>query len=92
MLIPSQIGRVLESARHHFIEAKSLLNNRSPLPGAYWAYLVAYELVVVEIPKHRDYHDKISAARGQMYHDFSQLLKVHISKRNGSVQILADLG
>ncbi|CAI6331713.1 unnamed protein product [Periconia digitata] len=69
------IGRVLDTARHHFTEAKNLLDTRAPLPGAYWAYLVAYELVVEEIPKHRDYHDKINMTRGQMHRDFAKLLK-----------------
>ncbi|KAF2638640.1 cysteine proteinase [Massarina eburnea CBS 473.64] len=69
------IGRILESAKHHFRESKAMLANRSPPAGAYWAYIVAYSLVVVEIPKHRDYYDKICNTRGQMYRDFTQLLK-----------------
>ncbi|KAF1962699.1 cysteine proteinase [Byssothecium circinans] len=73
---PPQIGRVLESARHHFNESKAMLNNRSsPLAGAYWAFLVAFSLAVDEIPKHRDYYDKISTTRGQMYRDWHQLVK-----------------
>jgi ubiquitin carboxyl-terminal hydrolase 8 len=73
------IGRVLDSAKHHFGEAKAMLSNRSSPAGAYWAYLVAYQLVVNEIPYHHDYLDKISANRGSMYREFNRLLKVGYS-------------
>jgi ubiquitin carboxyl-terminal hydrolase 8 len=51
-----------------------MLNNRSPA-GAYWEYIVAYQIVAELIPTHRDYYDKISGSRSQIHRDFNDLMK-----------------
>lgn len=61
--------------KYHLSQAKIMLNNRSPVAGAYWEYLVAYSVVADAIPRHREYYDKIEVSRGQMHRDFSQLAK-----------------
>ena len=52
-----------------------MLGNRSPVAGAYWEYLVAYQIVAVLIPQHGDYHDKIAGSRSQTHRDYNALLK-----------------
>ncbi|KAL6172964.1 ubiquitin-specific protease doa4 [Exserohilum turcicum] len=68
------IRHLLEAARTHFNSAKTMLNDRIPA-GAYWEYMVAYQIVVDLIPAHRDYYDKINASRSQAYRDFNDLVK-----------------
>lgn len=65
-----------------------MLNNRSPPAGAYWEYLVAYQLVADAIPNHRDYYDRIEASRSQMHRDFVQLTKVCAASLKGRVHVL----
>jgi ubiquitin carboxyl-terminal hydrolase 8 len=69
------IKHLLEQGRQHFNGAKLMLNNRSPLAGAYWEYLVAYQIVVDLIPRHRDYYEKIEGSRNQTHRDFRELVK-----------------
>jgi ubiquitin carboxyl-terminal hydrolase 8 len=53
-----------------------MLSNRgASVAAAYWEYLVAYQIVVDLIPRHRDYYDKISNSRSQTHRDFNELLK-----------------
>jgi ubiquitin carboxyl-terminal hydrolase 8 len=69
------IKHLLEQARHHYNSAKLMLNNRSPIAGAYWEYLVAFQIIVDLIPRHRDYYDQVEASRSQTHRDFRELLK-----------------
>lgn len=77
---PSQIGRILESGKYHVNQARIGLESRSSPAGAYWEYMVAYQIVVEALPGHRDYYDKIDRNRGQLHRDFNQLAKVHVLK------------
>jgi ubiquitin carboxyl-terminal hydrolase 8 len=52
-----------------------MLSNRAPVAGAYWEYLVAYQIVAVLIPQHSDFHDKISGSRSQTHRDYNTILK-----------------
>lgn len=52
-----------------------MLNNRGPIAGAYWEYLVAYQIIVDLIPRHRDYYDQVEGSRSQTHRDFRELLK-----------------
>jgi ubiquitin carboxyl-terminal hydrolase 8 len=81
-----QIRHILEQARGHFVSAKTMLNNRVPA-GAYWEYMVAYELVVNMIPTHRDYLDKIKGGRSQSYREFNDLVKELKSNEERFVRI-----
>jgi ubiquitin carboxyl-terminal hydrolase 8 len=49
-----------------------MLNSRIPA-GAYWEYMVAYEIVVNIIPTHRDYYDKITSGRSGAHREFKDL-------------------
>lgn len=51
-----------------------MLNNRIPA-GAYWEYMVAYQIVVDLIPSHREYYDKINGSRSQAHRDFNELMR-----------------
>lgn len=63
-----------------------MLTNRSPA-GAYWEYLVAYQIVAVLIPQHGDYHDKIAGSRSQTHRDYNALLKEISSAEEQFVRI-----
>ncbi len=52
-----------------------MVSNRSPVAAAYWEYIVAYQIVVDVIPRHRDYYEKIENSRSQTHRDFRELLK-----------------
>jgi ubiquitin carboxyl-terminal hydrolase 8 len=69
------IKHLLEQGRRHFNGAKLMLSNRSPIAGAYWEYLVAYQIIVELIPRHRDYYDQIAGSRSQTHRDFGELVK-----------------
>ncbi|KAF2995393.1 ubiquitin-specific protease doa4 [Curvularia kusanoi] len=70
------IKNLIDNAKSHFMTARTMLGNRSnPIAGAYWEYLVAYQIVAVLIPQHGDYHDKISGSRSQTHRDYNMLLK-----------------
>ncbi|PSN75185.1 cysteine proteinase [Corynespora cassiicola Philippines] len=69
------IGKLLETGKYHFNQARISLSNRAPAPAAYWEFLVAYQLVVDAIPRHPDYYDKIDQSRSHMHRDFKELLK-----------------
>jgi ubiquitin carboxyl-terminal hydrolase 8 len=69
------IKHLLEQGRKHYGNAKVMLNNRSPIAGAYWEYLVAFQIIVDLIPRHRDYYDQVDASRSQTHRDFRELLK-----------------
>jgi len=56
-------------------QAKAMLNARNTPAGAFWEYVVAYQIVVVVIPAHSDYVDRIETNRGGYYRDFTTLLK-----------------
>lgn len=64
-----------------------MLGNRSPVAGAYWEYLVAYQIVAVLIPQHGDYHDKIASSRNQTHRDYNTLLKEISSAEEQFVRI-----
>lgn len=64
-----------------------MLGNRSPVAGAYWEYLVAYQIVAVLIPQHADYHDKIASSRSQTHRDYNTLLKEISSAEEQFVRI-----
>jgi ubiquitin carboxyl-terminal hydrolase 8 len=72
------IRRILEEAKQIFSTAKGTLSTRKNLAAAYWAFLVAYTLVVEAIPSHREYIDKIAQSRSQMHRDYRQLSSVRI--------------
>ncbi|KAI4606876.1 hypothetical protein J4E81_010038 [Alternaria sp. BMP 2799] len=80
------IKLLLERARGHFNSAKNMLNNRSPA-GAYWEYIVAYQIVAELIPTHRDYYDKINGSRSQIHRDFNELMKEIKSNEERFVRI-----
>ncbi|KAF1850295.1 cysteine proteinase [Cucurbitaria berberidis CBS 394.84] len=65
---------LLEQCKIHFQSAKLMVAQRTPA-GAYWEYLVAYQIVVDLIPRHRDYYDKVENSRSQVHRDFKELLK-----------------
>jgi ubiquitin carboxyl-terminal hydrolase 8 len=69
------IKHLLEQGRRHFNSAKVMLNNRSPIAGPYWEYLVAFQIIVDLIPRHRDYYDQIKGSRSQTHRDFQELLR-----------------
>ncbi|KAH4070288.1 hypothetical protein HBH98_188040 [Parastagonospora nodorum] len=69
------IKHLLEQGRKHFNGAKILLSSRSPIAGAYWEYLVAYQILVELIPRHRDYYDQIESSRSQTHREFRDLVK-----------------
>ncbi|KAF1925084.1 ubiquitin carboxyl-terminal hydrolase 2 [Didymella exigua CBS 183.55] len=81
------IKLLLDHARSHFNSARLMLGNRSPVAGAYWEYLVAYQIVAVLIPQHGDYHDKIAASRNQTHRDYNTLLKEISSQEEQFVRI-----
>jgi ubiquitin carboxyl-terminal hydrolase 8 len=83
----AQIKHLLDQARQHFSSAKVMLANRSPVAGAYWEYLVAYQIVAVLIPQHGDYHDKIAGSRNQTHRDYNTLLKEISSAEEQFVRI-----
>lgn len=78
---------LLDHARSHFTSARIMLGNRSPVAGAYWEYLVAYQIVAVLIPQHSDYHDKIAGSRNQIHRDYNTLLKEISSQEEQFVRI-----
>ncbi|KAF1829158.1 cysteine proteinase [Decorospora gaudefroyi] len=80
------IRHLLDQAQAHFTSAKTMLNNRAPA-GAYWEYMVAYQIIVDLIPAHRDYYDKINGSRSQTHRDFTQLLKEIKSNEERFVRI-----
>jgi ubiquitin carboxyl-terminal hydrolase 8 len=82
-----QIKHLLEQGRIHFNGAKVMLNNRSPKAGAYWEYLVAYQIIVDLIPRHRDYYDQVEGSRSQTHRDFRELLKEIKSSEERFVRI-----
>ncbi|KAL6709979.1 ubiquitin-specific protease doa4 [Coniothyrium glycines] len=70
------IKHLLEQGRSSYISAKSMLGNRgASIAAAYWEYLVACQIVIDLIPRHRDFHDKVSSSRSQTHRDFNELLK-----------------
>jgi ubiquitin carboxyl-terminal hydrolase 8 len=69
------IKHLLDQCRQRFNGAKAMLNNRTPIAGAYWEYLVAFQIIVDLIPRHRDYYDQIEGTRNQTHRDFRELLK-----------------
>lgn len=71
----AQIKHLLQLGRNHFNSAKGLLSNRSPIAGAYWAYIVAYQIVVDLIPRHPDYYERIENSRSQTHREFRDLVK-----------------
>ncbi|KAH7397278.1 ubiquitin carboxyl-terminal hydrolase 2 [Pyrenochaeta sp. MPI-SDFR-AT-0127] len=81
------IKLLLDQGRTHFSSAKGLLANRSPMAGAYWAYLVAYQIVVDLIPRHPDYYERIENSRSQTHRDFRMLLKEIKSSEERFVRI-----
>jgi ubiquitin carboxyl-terminal hydrolase 8 len=64
-----------------------MLDNRSPLAGAYWEYMVAYQIIVDLIPRHRDYHDKLAVSRSQTHRDFNDLAREIMSSEEHFVRI-----
>ncbi|KAF1997313.1 cysteine proteinase [Amniculicola lignicola CBS 123094] len=66
------IGRLIEEGKASYTQAKFYLNARNPA-GAWWAYLLAFQIVVTAIPRHPDFIDRIDKSRGGMYRDFKQL-------------------
>ncbi|KAF2472322.1 cysteine proteinase [Lindgomyces ingoldianus] len=68
------IGRLMAVGEHHFKSAITMLNSRNPT-GAFWEYLVAYQVVVDVLPRHPDYYDKIDVSRGSLHRDFKELTK-----------------
>lgn len=68
----------MEGAKHRFTNAKLRLESRNSLAAAYWEYLVAYQLIVDAIPRHRDYYDKIVQSRSQLHRDYKLLIKVKL--------------
>jgi ubiquitin carboxyl-terminal hydrolase 8 len=63
-----------------------MLNSRIPA-GAYWEYMVAYELVANIIPTHRDYYDKINGSRSGTHREFNDLVKELKSNEERFVRI-----
>jgi ubiquitin carboxyl-terminal hydrolase 8 len=63
-----------------------MLNSRIPA-GAYWEYMVAYELVANIIPTHRDYYDKINGSRSGAHREFNDLVKELKSNEERFVRI-----
>jgi ubiquitin carboxyl-terminal hydrolase 8 len=82
----AQIRHLLEQARGHFRSAKTMLNNRIPA-GAYWEYMVAYEIVASIIPTHRDYLDKIRGSRSGAHREFNELVQELKSNEERFVRI-----
>lgn len=64
-----------------------MLNSRAPKAGAYWEYLVAYQIVVDLIPHHRDYYDQVDSSRSQVHRDFRTLLRDIKSEEERFVRI-----
>lgn len=77
---------LLDQGKNHFNSAKMMLGTRSPA-GAYWEYLIAYQIVVDLIPRHADYYEKIDTSRNQMHRDFKELLKEVKSSEERFVRI-----
>lgn len=78
----------MEAGKYHWGQAQLQLGNRSSSPaGAYWDFLVAYQIVAEVLPSHRDYYDKVDQNRGQMHRDFRQLTKEVISSEERFVRI-----
>ncbi|KAJ4377955.1 ubiquitin-specific protease doa4 [Neocucurbitaria cava] len=69
------IRLLLEKGKTHFHSAKAMVGNRSSPAGAYWEYLVAYQIVSDLIPRHPDYYEKLENSRGQTYRDFKELTR-----------------
>ncbi|KAF2847439.1 cysteine proteinase [Plenodomus tracheiphilus IPT5] len=69
------IKHLLEQGKNHFHSATVMLSNRAPAAGAYWEYLVAYQIVVDLIPRHPDYYEKIENSRSQTHRDFKIIVK-----------------
>ncbi|KAL5117314.1 ubiquitin-specific protease doa4 [Pleosporales sp. CAS-2024a] len=68
------IRHLVDAARTHFQAALLMLATRSPPAGAYWEYLVAYQIVVDLVPRHRDYLDHMQR-RSHAHAAFRALLK-----------------
>jgi ubiquitin carboxyl-terminal hydrolase 8 len=66
---------LFETGRTHFNDAKARLDSRDPPAAAYWDFLVAYQIVVIAIPAHREYYDRIAQSRSGLYRDYNHLLK-----------------
>jgi ubiquitin carboxyl-terminal hydrolase 8 len=49
-------------------------NSRAPIAGAYWEYLVAFQIVADLIPRHRDYYEKIEGSRSPAHYEWKALL------------------
>lgn len=64
-----------------------MLGNRSPIAGAYWEYLVAYQIVADLIPRHPEYYEKMKGSRSQARQDFQDLLKEIESNEERFVRI-----
>lgn len=71
----AQIKHLLDQGKAHFRSAKAMLGDRSPVAGAYWEYLVAYQIIVDLVPRHPDYYEKLENSRSQTHRDFKDLLK-----------------
>ncbi|KAF2192991.1 ubiquitin carboxyl-terminal hydrolase 2 [Zopfia rhizophila CBS 207.26] len=67
------IGRLLELGHVHFSNAKMRLETRQAPAGAYWDYVVAYEILVNAIPRHPDFRDRIETSRGHLHRQFKDL-------------------
>ena len=69
------IRHLLDLGKLRFNSAKAMISNRTSPAAAYWEYIVAYQLVVDVIPRHRDYYEKIENSRSQTHRDFRDLLR-----------------
>tara|TARA_R110002003_G_scaffold3_13_gene72 strand:+ start:22231 stop:24345 length:2115 start_codon:yes stop_codon:yes gene_type:complete len=64
-----------------------MLTSRGPIAGAYWEYLVAFQIAVDLIPRHPDYYEKIDGTRNQVHRDFKELVKEIKSSEERFVRI-----
>ena len=69
-----QIGHLVEEARKALMSARILLEGRRP-DRAYLDYLIASEIIVNRIPRHKDYVD-LQGNRGEKHRQNRELVKV----------------
>jgi len=69
-----QIGHLVEEAQKLLRLAKILLEGERP-DRAYLDYLIAFEIIVNRIPRHRDYVD-LQENRGEKHRQNRELVKV----------------
>ncbi|KAF2788781.1 cysteine proteinase [Melanomma pulvis-pyrius CBS 109.77] len=73
---PYPIKSLLDTGKSYLFQAKIGADARGGKPaGAYWSYIVAYQIVVEAIPRHPDYYDKIDSGRGQLHREWKDLIK-----------------